>query len=324
MEDCVVTDRRAVPGAGAGPWPRAAIGVTETVADGLARLLADAPEPQVTEGGLARVVERLSGPAGVGGRVDGWQVLDAAAGGGGRPGEFQPSPVLCRRAIGLRAVRAGAAGRFDAPAPAVDAVLADAARRSATGEPVPWWASWWVGLAPAAQAVVRAEAVTWASRLWFGVSWDRLAHGGLQFGRFRQWRSPQRPQLVLRCRTDVEWSAGPDSVTPGGQGAAASSTGGRRTSVLVVGSGWCPPAWAPWLAWPALVAAVTARRPPAISRVVGWWPDSGQVRVLDIDDRSLEAAAAACGAIQSVPIRTRPTRRGARRRPLPQSAIGLG
>ena len=68
---------------------------------------------------------------------------------------------------------------------------------------------------------------------------------------------------------------------------------GRRPALLVVGSGSCAGDWRIGLGFPALVSALGKAAPAAPCRVVGTWPQSGQVRVLAVDADALRAAAVA-------------------------------
>jgi len=279
-----------------------AVGAAETPAAALSRLLAETPEPATTKVGVERarrlVLDTATGRRGSG-RIDGWTVLQLGRSSPAIHEPFRPTPARCRRAIGLRAVRAGMTGRFPTPITAVDAVLDDVARRAIDGTPMPWWGAWWRALPPPAAALVRAEAITWATRLWFALEWERLAAGRSVIGHFGKWRPPGAAAPVLRASADVVWSTDDAGVAGTAPRPDARRPAIRRAAALLVGSGACPPRWSTWLAWPALVAALASAERPTWGRVVGWWPDSGQVRVLDIDDDALGEAAGVLSRVRS-------------------------
>ena len=190
---------------------------------------------------------------------------------------FVPTPRSCRRAIGIAAVNRCVRQR-SAPGVAVAAVLAegleDAALSVSGGGQVraPWWASWYAGLPAGGRAVVCAEAVTWATQLLGGVDWSRLSRSIIG-GRDDWWPCPGGAPIVLKGRADVRAPAP------------------RRPALLVVAGGRCRPDWRIELGYPGLVAALGRDASVAPSRVVGMWPQSGQVRVLAVEPGSLRAAA---------------------------------
>jgi hypothetical protein len=193
---------------------------------------------------------------------------------------FVPSPRLCRRAIGVAAVNRCVRGLSPGPALAVADVLTDGledvsmATGSAAVKP-PWWAEWYAGLPGGGRAVVRAEAVAWATQLFTALDWRRIPRLPVIGGRDDWWQCPDEPQLVLKGRADVR------------------SFDRRRPAFLVVGTGRCRADWRTELGYPALVAALVRDAHAAPSRVVGVWPQSGQVRVLPVDLATLRATATA-------------------------------
>lgn len=250
----------------------------------LARLLASPAAGGVTTVGVAdaaaTVAVAVTGPPPMAPlRLD-RRVLSGAA----PAAPFRPTPARCRRAIGLDAVDACLRGRHRSAAEAVASVLAGAEDAYRTGERAPWWAAWWAGLGAGGRAVVQAEAVAWATRLWTGVDWQALTSRPVIVSRDDRWRCPSARWLTVHGRVDV--------LVPGGTDRGGSAS-------LVVGSGPAPPAWAAALALPALVAALTRGAGATMARVVGWWPDTGQVRVLPVDDRVLGSAAATVAASAS-------------------------
>jgi len=200
---------------------------------------------------------------------------------GEREAGFTPSPLRCRRAVGIAAVERCARRRASSPAAAVadvlDSSLEDvAAAKTHHGAPrPPWWAEWYSGLSAGGRAVLHAEAVTWATQLWCAVEWDHLERPPVVGGRDDWWECPGRPQLVLHGRADVRaWT-------------------GRRQALLLVGSGFPRVGWQKELAFPALVAALARGERSARTRVVGLWPSSGMVRICEVDEPALSEAAAA-------------------------------
>jgi hypothetical protein len=192
---------------------------------------------------------------------------------------FVASPRLVRRAVGVAAVNRCVRQLSPAPALAVAEVLAegldDLSLATSTGAVrAPWWAEWYDGLPAGGRAVVCAEAVTWATQLLASVDWPRVARP-LVGGRDDWWQCPGATPIVLKGRADVRVLAG------------------RRPSLLVVGTGRCRADWRVQLGYPALVAALGRDAHVAPRRVVGVWPQSGQVRVLPVDITMLRDCAGA-------------------------------
>ncbi len=192
---------------------------------------------------------------------------------------FVASPRVCRRAVGVAAVNRCVRGRSPSPARAVSEVLAegleDASVALDTGAVrAPWWAQWYAGLPAGGRAVVCAEAITWATQLLTAVDWQQVPHPVIG-GRDDWWQCPGETPIVLKGRADVR------------------SLLGRRPVLLVVGTGRCQSDWRVELGYPGLVAALCRQAPLAPCRVVGVWPQSGQVRVLPMDHTALRASAAA-------------------------------
>jgi len=188
------------------------------------------------------------------------------------PGHFRPTPVLCRRAIGLDAVDRCVRGRQGSVSTAVADVLAAAESRLAdpqSGGSVAWWARWWSGLPAGARVVVQAEAVTWATQLWTGIAWGDLPGPAVVVTRDERWVVPSHRWCRLDGRIEVRIQ------TP------------RSCSYLVVGSGAAPADWRYDLGLPALVSALARGAAGSCATVVGWWPESGQIRVLPVDDTVL-------------------------------------
>jgi hypothetical protein len=190
---------------------------------------------------------------------------------------FVPSPSRCRRAVGLAAVERCVRRRSPAPASAVAEVLAAAVDDVAAAGDArpPWWAPWYAGLAPGARTVVEADAVTWATQLWTALSWESLPQPPVIGGRDDWWDCPQARRLTLRGQADVR-------VFVDG-----------RPVLLVVGSGVPPSRWRVALGFPALVGALARGERSIPTRVVGSWPASGQVRILEVGAEVLDECATA-------------------------------
>lgn len=193
---------------------------------------------------------------------------------------FVPSPRTCRRAVGVAAVNRCVRGLSPSPALAVADVLQggleDAAvATTSAAVKAPWWAQWYAELPGGGRAVVRAEAVAWATQLFTVLEWSRIPRLPVIGGRDDWWPCPDEPKVVLQGRADVR------------------SFDRRRPALLVVRAGRCRSDWRVELGYPGLVAAVLRDAHAAPSRVVGVWPQSGQVRVLPVDVATLRATATA-------------------------------
>lgn len=198
-----------------------------------------------------------------------------------QPETFVPSPVRCRRALGLAAVERCVRGRSPAPQIAVEEVLASgledlAASRAQEGAPKPpWWAPWYEELPLGARAAVRAQAVTWATQLWTALDWSRFERSPVIGGRDDFWDCPGRHGLVVRGRAEVRaWA-------------------GTRPAMLVVAPSFPGAHWREDLAHRALVVALARGERSVPARVAGIWPASGQVRICEVDATALSEAATA-------------------------------
>ncbi|HUY63463.1 MAG TPA: hypothetical protein VMV14_02985 [Acidimicrobiales bacterium] len=196
----------------------------------------------------------------------------------GTPEPFAPSPARCRRAVGLAAVDRCLRRRARGPVEAVGQVLetgVDDAALVERGEAprAPWWAKWYASLGPGGRAVVAAEAVTWCTQLWTALAWDRFPVRPQVGGRDDWWDEPSTGALTLHGRAEVRARVG------------------QRPVLVVVHSSVPDAAATTALAFPALVAGL-AGGPRAIpGRVVGLWPTSGQVRVLEVEEGALRRCA---------------------------------
>jgi hypothetical protein len=138
---------------------------------------------------------------------------------------------------------------------------------------------WLAGLPAAGLAVVQAEAVTWATRLWCALDWS--AFGDLPLiGRDHWWDSPHSSLLAIRSRAEVR-SVGFDQE-------------GHPFSVhLVVLTGPRRPTVRSELSVVAMVEALQAASSLPPGRVVGWWPDSGHLVKVEVDRASVTAGVEA-------------------------------
>jgi hypothetical protein len=187
---------------------------------------------------------------------------------------FVPSPTTCRRAVGLAAVDRCLRRPGLWPAEAVAQVLRsgadDAVRAEREALPrAPWWARWYAGLGPGAQAAVAADAVTWATQLWGGIDWASLPRPVVVGGR-DDWWEPPRARLSVRGRVEVR------------------VRGDSGMGLVVVGSGAPDAASRSELAFAALACALAGGVP---ARVLGLWPAAGAIRVVPVSARVLQAAA---------------------------------
>jgi hypothetical protein len=233
---------------------------------------------------LGRDVQALSADLPVGERlhVDAFKVLIAHRHPDrcmSKDDAFVPSPRRCRRALGVAAVQRCVRGLAPGPAVAVADVVADGLEdvsdQAAPGVRAPWWAQWYAGLPAGGRAVVVAEAVTWATQLLTALDWPRIPRIPVIGGRDDWWQCPGGSPLALKGRADVRVLVQ------------------RRPALLVVGSGRCQADWRVELGYPGLVAALVRDAASAPCRVVGVWPQSGQIRVLPVDLSVLRATATA-------------------------------
>jgi len=205
-------------------------------------------------------------------------------------GPFVPSPVRCRRAVGLNAVARCLRGGSPTPATAVAEVLAAGVEDATDAvDPTvrpPWWAGWYGSLSAGGRAMVEAEAVTWATQLWTALEWEQLGPTTVGGGD-DWWDCPRSRHLTLRGQADVRVRAG------------------GRPVLLVVGGGVPPSDWRRPLGYPALVAALARGERSVPARVVGLWPASGQVRILPVDHGVLVDTAAAVVDAVAVWVRRR-------------------
>lgn len=228
-----------------------------TAVEGMPRILADLAVPR-PGGGSFRLTDHdvrtaLALPE---------QAVDASP--------FAWSARTARRLLGLSAVRSVVAGETRSPIEGVRAAIADMIRSARQGErPASPLDRWLVGLPAAGQAVVQAEAVTWATRLWCALDWSAFEDPPV-IGRDHWWDSPHSSLLAIRSRAEVR-SVGFDAEGNPFSAHLVVLGGPRRASVRSE------------LSVVAMVEAqrATHSRPPG--RIIGWWPDSGHVVKVEVD-----------------------------------------
>lgn len=250
----------------------------ERLTRGLAEVLANAPAgvpgaPRRGRAPCARVGAFDLARAGPDDRSDGGgrTAGQAASARRAQPDPFRWSARTARRKIGLAAVRICADGCAASPVDAVTLVMADPAGPSGLGPNGPGsCADWLASLAPPARALVQAEAVTWATRLWTAIEWPRVTPRPVVGGADRWWHWNGAVRVALRGRADVR--------VPGPRGAQLSVVGGSPA-----------PAARSALCLAALVDVLTRGAAHAPSRVVGWWPDCGKVWLVPVNRSTLQA-----------------------------------
>jgi hypothetical protein len=262
------------------PPPTTTMRVALPRADALTDVLLSPVDQPVNEAEFSRVSERLTtqfarvAPADRAKpvRIDSYRLELASSNAGrlkGLDSVFSASPAKCRRAIGLAAVGLSVRDSTLAPSRAVERVLAESAAQSDSGA---WWEDWYRRLPPGARAVAQAEAVTWATHLFEALDWRKFESQPKVGGDLR-WQCQDITRVVLHGRVDVR------AVVDG------------IPVFFVVSTGIAGSAWTTALALSALVAGMT-RGPGAVpGRVVGFWPSSGQVRILRIDSGELDRAS---------------------------------
>jgi len=187
---------------------------------------------------------------------------------------FAWKPAFVRRSLGLELVRACASGRFRGPADAVGPVADHAVEEwRRTGRRTFHWEPWLAGLGRGGRSVVLAEAVAWATPLWTTFDWVGLAGSARLPAPDDVWTCPTPRPLRLKGRAEVRVGSAAD-----------------RPALVSVASGCPGDGWRDELAFLALVAALAGPGHPAVSRVVGLWPESGYRLVVDVDESALTGA----------------------------------
>jgi len=210
------------------------------------------------------------------------------------PDPFAWSPRTARRLLGLAAVRACVSGAERTPADAVDHVVSAAVDDARRGSQRPGsLAGWLLDLPGGGRAVVRAEAVTWATHLLASLEWRSLGCTPI-VGSDQWWDGPPGCRVALRGRSEVRVSTLGVGPPPGGTNppttppALFAMLGGRPSPVASLELGLA-----------ALASFMARPKEPAPARVVGWWPQCGRAMVLAVDEATLRNTAdAVVGAIK--------------------------
>jgi len=226
-------------------------------------------------------------PAGRAVRVDGYFLRTALTAPEqlSQPDPFGWSPRTARRLLGLAAVRACVGGTERTPADAVAHVVSaavDDARRGSqrTGS----LADWLLGLPVGGRAVVRAEAVTWATQLLSALEWRILAPGPI-VGSDQWWDGPPGCRVAVRGRSEVR------TLTLGDGSAVGSKLGAAPPALFSMLGGRPSPVAALELGLAGLASFMARPKEPVPARVVGWWPQCGRAMVLPVDAPSLRNTA---------------------------------
>ncbi|HZU79924.1 MAG TPA: hypothetical protein VE991_08400 [Acidimicrobiales bacterium] len=191
---------------------------------------------------------------------------------------FAISAARCRRAVGAAAVERCVRRRAPGPSHAVADVLAAGAEDAALVQVgrvqrAPWWASWYAGLGAGGQAVVAAEATTWATQLWTALDWGRLEQPVV--GGHDDWFDlPGGRGITVRGRVDVRCRLG------------------ARSALVVVRPGMPEGDARADLGFVALASVLAGRGRTTPGRVMGLWPACGQVRYVAVEESTLATAAA--------------------------------
>jgi hypothetical protein len=177
-------------------------------------------------------------------------------------------------------LRALATGSVRSPIDGVVSAVDDAVRAAHRGEnaasPMDRWLA---GLPPAGRAAVQAGAVTWATRLWCALDWSAFEEPPT-IGRDHWWDSPHSSLLALRSRAEVRSIARDPAGSP--LSVHLVVVGGPRRSTI-----------RSELSVAAMVQVLCSPRSLPPGRMVGWWPDSGHLVTLEIDQRVLDEGVAA-------------------------------
>jgi hypothetical protein len=193
---------------------------------------------------------------------------------------FAWSAGTARRSLGLAALRALVTGAARSPVDGVTRAIDEAARAARRGEsaasPMDRWLA---GLSAAGRSAVQAGAVTWVTRLWCALDWSAFEEPPT-IGRDHWWDSPHSSLLALRSRAEV-------------RSVARDQAGSPLSVHLVVLGGPRRATIRSELSVAAMVEVLCSPRSLPPGRMVGWWPDSGHLVTLEIDQRSLDDGVAA-------------------------------
>ncbi len=268
-------------------------------------LLAPADMPATADGAAVRsqclaIFDQLAEgcPPGERLRVDGYLLRTVAL----EPGRletvdgFRWSPRTARRLVGLKGVRHCIRGACRTPTDGVAKALAEAFDDVAEGRQRPGSLGHWLTtLQPGGLAVVRAEAVTWATGFLGALQWVRLGRPSLVAGPDQWWSLPKDPAVSIRGRAEVR------AALPEAAGESVHHRARRPSALFVVMNGRPWPGARHELSLPALVSVLAHPSERVPERVVGWWPQCGRSQILPVDGPLLESTAqAVVGAIRAV------------------------
>jgi hypothetical protein len=250
--------------------------------------LGEAPDDLYRQLAAALVGAGSQLPAGTALRVDGYFLRTALTAPEqlAAPDPFEWSPRTARRLLGLAAVRGCVSGSERTPADAVEHVVSAAVEDARRGsQRAGALAGWLLSLAPGGRAVVRAEAVTWATQLLAALDWRGLGATPI-VGSDQWWDGPAGCRVALRGRSEVRTQTRRDDRAP------RSLTNGPTPSALFTMLGGRPsPVAALELGLAALASFMARPKEPSPARVVGWWPQCGRALVLPIDGPTLRNTA---------------------------------
>ncbi len=205
---------------------------------------------------------------------------------------FAWSARTARRALGLASLRALLTGAVRSPIDGVTLAIDDAVRAARQGEnaasPMDRWLA---GLPTASRAAVQAAAVTWATRLWCALDWTAFEEPPT-IGRDHWWDSPHSSLLALRSRAEVRSVARDQAGSPFSVHLVVLG-GPRRATIRFE------------LSVAAVVEVLCSRRSLPPGRMVGWWPDSGHLVTVEIDQLALHdgvtAVARTLASVKATP-----------------------
>lgn len=207
-------------------------------------------------------------------RVTAHQLAVATTGGPLRDRAFCWTARSAARTVGLRALRSVVGGTAGTALEAASLELDHLRRSGAAGGSL---GCWMAELSPAGRATVVGEAVTWATRLWGALDWERIGPRAAIGPPDRWWRSGGPSPLALRGRADLA--------------VPADGAGGTAVVLLSVLGGVPRESARLSLGLAALVGVLQDATVPVPGRVVGWWPDCGRVTELTVEHELLEATA---------------------------------
>lgn len=210
--------------------------------------------------------------------------------------EFRWSPRTARRLLGLMGLRHCVRGTCRTPAEAVAQAVEASVADAAEGRQRPGSLGHWLTtLHPGARAVVRAEAVTWATQVHAALEWERLRRPSVVGGADQWWSLPQVAGVSVRGRAEVRAPTRDDGM-----------------ALFVVLNGQPGPSARAELGLPALVALLSGAVVP--HRLLGWWPQSGRALVLPVDESLLLRTAEAVVLTVETVVAARKWPSGERRR----------